>query len=147
MFKRIEHVGLSTKKYQRLIDFYSNIIGFKVLYDGSFKGDSYGSIMALDMPEGRVALLDLDGTQLEVFEFRYPKAPNLTRNRPVNHQGITHICFSVENINHEYQRLMAAGMSFHCAPKIFPGEGKATYGRDPDGNVIELFEPIFSDSE
>ena len=142
MFKRIEHVGLSTKKYQRLIDFYSNIIGFKVLYDGSFKGDSYGSIMALDKPRGRVALLDLDGTQLEIFEFSHPEAPDSTRIRPVNHQGITHICFSVSDINAEYQRLTDAGMIFHCTPISFSGEGKATYGRDPDGNVIELYESI-----
>ena len=142
MIKRIEHVGISTKNYQVLLDFYCNIIGFKVLYDGVFQGELYVSIMVLDKPRGRVALLDLDGTQLEIFEFSHPEAPDSTRIRPVNHQGITHICFSVSDINAEYQRLTDAGMIFHCTPISFSGEGKATYGRDPDGNVIELYESI-----
>ena len=142
MIKRIEHVGISTKNYHKLVDFYSNIIGFNVLYDGLFKGDLYSSIMALEKPEGRVALLELDDTQLEIFEFSQPVPPPLRGMRPVNHQGITHICFSVSDIDKEYQRLMASGMMFHCAPTSFSGEGKATYGRDPDGNVIELYEPL-----
>lgn len=145
MIKRIEHVGISTKNYQQLVDFYSNIIGFNVLYDGSFKGDLYSSIMALEKPEGRVALLELNDTQLEIFEFSQPVPPPLREMRPVNHQGITHICFSVSDIDEEYQRLMASGMIFHCAPTTFSGEGKATYGRDPDGNVIELYEAEKSD--
>ena len=123
-----------------MIDFYCNIIGFEILHDGLFKGHLYASITALEKPHGRVALLDLNGSQLEIFEFTAPETPILTTIRPVNNQGITHICLSVDNIDAEYQRLCAAGMAFHCQPKTFPGEGKATYGRDPDGNVIELYE-------
>jgi len=36
-------------------------------------------------------------------------------------------------------RLQAAGVVFNCPPPKFPGSSiRATYGRDPDGNVIEL---------
>ena len=38
------------------------------------------------------------------------------------------------------KRLMEAGVSFHCPPIDFSGIAKATYGRDPDGNVFELRE-------
>ena len=43
------------------------------------------------------------------------------------------------DIDKEYERLAAAGMRFHCAP-VQNGDAKMTYGRDPDGNVIELLE-------
>ena len=43
----------------------------------------------------------------------------------------------------EYERLVAAGMTFHCAPpQLGAGMIRATYGRDPDGNIVELQEII-----
>lgn len=54
--------------------------------------------------------------------------------------GITHFCVEVSDIESEYERLKAAGASFHCPPLDFSGEAMATYGRDPDGNVFELLQ-------
>ena len=31
-------------------------------------------------------------------------------------------------------------MIFHCPPQEVEGGIRATYGRDPDGNVVELLE-------
>jgi hypothetical protein len=45
----------------------------------------------------------------------------------------------VVDVDAEYERLKAAGMTFHCPPQGMSGI-RATYGRDPDGNVIELLE-------
>jgi hypothetical protein len=59
--------------------------------------------------------------------------------RPVCDHGITHLCLNVTDIDKEYERLNAAGMRFHCPPQHM-GALKATYGRDPDGNVVELLE-------
>jgi hypothetical protein len=46
----------------------------------------------------------------------------------------------VTDIEAEYERLKAAGMVFHCPPQSVGSELVATYGRDPDGNVVELLE-------
>jgi catechol 2,3-dioxygenase-like lactoylglutathione lyase family enzyme len=59
--------------------------------------------------------------------------------------GITHIALDVRNIGAEYERLSAAGMRFHCPP-LDMGTVKATYGRDPDGNVVELQEILDDES-
>ena len=53
--------------------------------------------------------------------------------------GITHICLDVADIDAEYEWLKSAGMTLHCPPQGMGGL-RATYGRDPDGNVVELFE-------
>jgi hypothetical protein len=37
---------------------------------------------------------------------------------------------------------MKNGAVFHCPPQDFGGAVKATYGRDPDGNVFELQQII-----
>ena len=46
---------------------------------------------------------------------------------------------NVTDIAAEYARLKAAGMVFHCPPQTRSGL-RVTYGRDPDGNVVELLE-------
>jgi hypothetical protein len=46
----------------------------------------------------------------------------------------------VTDIDAEYERLKAAGMVFHCPPQAAGKGFRATYGRDPDGNVVELLE-------
>ena len=59
--------------------------------------------------------------------------------RPVCDHGITHICLDVADIDAEYERLKSAGMMFRCPPQGMGGL-RATDGRDPDGNVVELLE-------
>ena len=61
-------------------------------------------------------------------------------DRPVIDRGITHIALDVEDVDAEYARLKEAGMVFHCAPQQLGEHCRTTYGRDPDGNVIELQE-------
>ena len=50
------------------------------------------------------------------------------------------------DIDAEYQRLLNAGIKFHTPPpksdQLGGGKIRATYGRDPDGNVIELQEVL-----
>jgi len=45
----------------------------------------------------------------------------------------------VRGMAEEYQRLVEAGMTFVGPPVDF-GRSAAIYGRDPFGNVIELYE-------
>ena len=33
-------------------------------------------------------------------------------------------------------------MRFHCAPQDLGAGVRTTYGRDPDGNVVELQQPV-----
>src|SRR5437763_498494 len=54
--------------------------------------------------------------------------------------GITHVCVEVEGLDEQYERLERAGMRFHAPPQDLGGGVRTTYGRDPDGNVVELQE-------
>ena len=54
--------------------------------------------------------------------------------------GITHLCLDVNNVEAEYEPLRDAGMRFHCEPQDLGFGVNTTYGRDPDGNVVELQE-------
>jgi catechol 2,3-dioxygenase-like lactoylglutathione lyase family enzyme len=58
--------------------------------------------------------------------------------RPPNEYGIRHIELDMVGIEAEYERLSAAGMRFVRPPQRSLGVYKAIYGRDPDGNILEL---------
>lgn len=54
--------------------------------------------------------------------------------------GLTHFGIWVTDIDAVHARLSEAGIRFHSPVIDFPGGMRATYGRDPDGNVFELLE-------
>jgi 2-keto-3-deoxy-L-rhamnonate aldolase RhmA/catechol 2,3-dioxygenase-like lactoylglutathione lyase family enzyme len=135
----MHHVGLSVVELERSLAFYRDLLGFEVTAHQPFEGDLYETIMALPGTYGRAAMLAGPGLQLELFEFTHPAPDRSDPERPVSGHGITHFCLTVGDVDAEYDRLSAAGVSFHCPPLDF-GTAKATYLRDPDGNVIELLQ-------
>jgi catechol 2,3-dioxygenase-like lactoylglutathione lyase family enzyme len=138
--KAFEHVGVSVSNLERSIQFYRDMLGMQFLRQRQFSGDHYGQIMGLKSPLGKLAIMESGPMRLELFEFENPAPKIGDLERPVCDHGITHFCVEVANLDQEYERMVAGGVSFHCPPLDFPGIAKATYGRDPDGNVFELIE-------
>ena len=144
MINGINHVAISTGNFERSLDFYRDLLGMAIIFNGYFEGERYDRITAIQNSAGRVALLGIGNVQIELFEFSSPRAKAGDPKRRVCDHGITHICFDVDDIEEEYLRLKQAGVVFHCAPLAFGDKVKATYGRDPDGNVFELVETKMS---
>jgi catechol 2,3-dioxygenase-like lactoylglutathione lyase family enzyme len=96
-------------------------------------------IVGLKDSSARVVMLRAGNACVELFQYATPEPKPGDINRPVCDHGITHLCLQVADIDAEYARLKAAGMRFHCPPQDVSGL-RATYGRDPDGNVVELLE-------
>ena len=97
-------------------------------------------ITALRDSSARFVLLMAGNSFIEIFEYSTPEPKLVGNGRKVCDHGITHICLDVIDIDAEYSRLKASGMQFHCPPQDYEGGIRLTYGRDPDGNVIELQE-------
>ena len=142
MIKGIHHTAISTGDFERSLKFYRDLLGFKVTFELEFKpGDEVlQRLMDLEgQAEGRLALLRCENAFVELFEFTSPIPRPMDSRRPVCDHGMTHLCLQVTDIDAEHGRLEAAGMHLHCPPQNF-GEFRVTYGRDPDGNVIELLQ-------
>jgi catechol 2,3-dioxygenase-like lactoylglutathione lyase family enzyme len=137
---KMNHVGISVSNLDEAIAFYANGFGMSVLERSVFSGEQYDRIMNLARVTGSTAVLRVGDFELELFEFIHPSPRSGATDRPVCDQGITHFCIEVDDIDRACERLKAAGARFHCAPIEFAGVGSATYGRDPDGNVFELFQ-------
>jgi catechol 2,3-dioxygenase-like lactoylglutathione lyase family enzyme len=141
MMTGLNHVGLSVEDLDRSIAFYRDLFGMEVVAQKIFEGEQYAAILALAGARGRVALLKAPNLQIELFEFEQPVPQPQQRTRPVCDRGITHFCVVVADIDSDYARMTAAGVRFHCPPLLFArARAKATYGRDPDGNVFELVQ-------
>ena len=143
MIRALHHVALSTANLERLQAFYCGLLGFTELSRTTWKGDQprIDLVMALPGTAATTVMLQLGATCVELFQFEVPAQPaqpiRADGDRPVHKHGITHLCFDVDDVEAEYQRLLAAGVRFHTPPQDL-GSARATYGRDPDGNVFEL---------
>ena len=146
MIRGIHHVAVSTPDLDRLVAFYRDVIGAEVVRESSWPvgSDRIDALVGLEGSSARSVILLMGNAFLEVFQYQTPAPTPQTQLRPVNDHGYTHFCLDVVDIDSEYERLLAAGMTFHCPPpalgEIGSGTLRSTYGRDPDGNVIELQE-------
>lgn len=147
MTATFSHVGISVVSLERSIAFYRDLLGMEVVEEVTFKGERYEAILALKGARGRIAILKSGNLAVELFEFAEPAPKPADRTRPVSDHGITHVAVEVDDIQALYDRLKAAGVSFHCAPIRFPACATATYARDPDGNVVEILQPVAAGSE
>jgi len=139
MIKKIHHAAISTGNLERALEFYRDLLGFEVISEFGWPAgvELADSITGLEGSAAKVAMLQAGGDCIELFEFSSPAPKPGDPERPVCDHGITHIALVVDDVDAEYERLKKAGMVFNCPPQGM-GESKVTYGRDPDGNVVEL---------
>ena len=97
-------------------------------------------IVQLDCKTRRLVWRCLKGPNafLELWQYTNPEPKDL-RSRPCDY-GYPHFALQVDDIQVEYDRLKTHGMEFVGEVVHFGDTSSAIYGRDPCGNVIELYE-------
>lgn len=141
MILGFHHAAISTPDLDRCISFYKQVVGCEEAWSfewpaGTREADE---MTGLENSAARAVMLKLGDTYLEVFEFSSPSPQRHAAQRPVCDHGITHVCLLVEDLHGEFERMKSAGMEFHSQP-LTQDSGYVVYGRDPDGNVVELIE-------
>ncbi len=147
MIRGAHHVAISTPNIERLLGFYRDLLGFQEVARTAWEPGTDVINQVLGLHDSAATQVMLKGANLciELFEFKTPSPETMDPQRPVCDHGHTHICFDVTDIEEVYARLLAAGVAFNAPPQDF-GAVKATYGRDPDGNVFELQEIVAVDA-
>ena len=146
MIRGVHHVAVATGDLDRLVRFYQEAFGFEPASRSGWEPGNalIDGIVGLPGSAARTATLRAGNVYLELFQYVVPAGTPGDPDRPVSDHGYTHFCVDVQDIDAEYERLTALGMRFHCPPppasQLGRGAIRATYGRDPDGNVIELQE-------
>jgi catechol 2,3-dioxygenase-like lactoylglutathione lyase family enzyme len=145
MIRGVHHVAVSTGDLDRLVTFYTELFGFEQVMATEWRDRAIiDRIIGLPDTAARQAMLRSGNVYLEIFEYESPRGIPGDPDRPASDHGYTHFCIDVTDIDAEYDRLSAAGMRFHSPPptgeELGSGRLRATYGRDPDGNIVELQE-------
>lgn len=143
---RIHHTAISTPDLARLIAFYERLFGYKVVREFAWpRGVAMiNGVIGLPDCAAKAVMLRRGDSMLELFEFGHPAPRPQPHDRPTCDHGFTHICFLVDDVAQEQARCEAAGMRFH-SPAQRTADLAFTYGRDPDGNVIELLQLLEAD--
>ncbi|MEM1230962.1 MAG: VOC family protein [Pseudomonadota bacterium] len=139
MIRGIHHVAIGVPDFEAGLAFYTQAFGFAVVQRSDWHGDFPQADAAIGLPgtDVRMAMLKAPNAYIELWQYSHP-APEDRTARPCD-LGYPHFCLQVDGIDAEYERLKALGMTFVGPVQDF-GTSSAIYGRDPFGNVIELYE-------
>jgi glyoxylase I family protein len=139
MIRGIHHVAIHVHDLDRMLKFYRDAFGFETVGEGFSWRDNPTLDQILDVPgsAARGAMLRAGTCYLEMFQFDAPEPVSTRALRPFD-KGYTHFCVDVTDIEAEYERLRGLGMTFGHPSPIDVGNVKTVYGRDPEGNVIEI---------
>lgn len=139
MIRGIHHVSAHVHDLDRMIRFYRDAFGFEVVGDQFEWSNTEMMDQIVDVPgsAAKGAMLKAHNCYLELFQWVTP-APNVSKPLSPFDKGYTHFCVDVTDIEAEYIRLKGLGMTFGHPEPIDVGHVKTVYGRDPEGNVIEI---------
>jgi catechol 2,3-dioxygenase-like lactoylglutathione lyase family enzyme len=144
MITGVHHVSFEVSDMERALRFYGEGFGFQLLNDRTISGRTSEIVTGLPGAELRVVHLRGHGMGLELIHYNSPigapRAPRLCDT------GSAHLCFLVDDIDVEMERLVGLGARFLSEAMTVEGGPNAgnryVYFLDPDGIPIEFSQPV-----
>jgi lactoylglutathione lyase len=128
---KFTHTRLLVKNYEECFLFYRDILGFEVGW-----GDE--KTMYADFKTN-------GGSYIALFDRSFMARAIGTDNLPVDSDSMDKLCliFHVDSVDEYYNSLKEKGVQFVNEPHDRKDWGiRVAHFRDPDGNLIEINEPI-----
>ena len=119
---KFEYISYTTSNLERTVDFYVNHLGFQKQ-----------NIKKSEKFKNKSVILEKDGYKIEILNPDYKIAPLNT--------GIKMFCFSCENIDEAYEKILQLGYKI-LFDLNFEETSKFFIYRDPNGVFIKLEEKI-----
>jgi catechol 2,3-dioxygenase-like lactoylglutathione lyase family enzyme len=145
---RLHHTGLTVADLDRALAFYRDLLGFEVVLEQEKEGGYLGAIVGRPDAHVRMAHVKLPESDHRLELFQYLRPPGVTPPERLEpwQIGPTHVCLIVGDLAALHERLQAAGVDSFLSPPVdvdtgANAGGKALYLRDPDGTLLELFQP------
>jgi catechol 2,3-dioxygenase-like lactoylglutathione lyase family enzyme len=143
MITQIRHTGLVVADLERALKFWCDVLGFRVSKKMEESGSHIDAMFGLKEVKLTTAKLAApDGHLIELLYFHsHPDQPDWKGT--VYSTGFTHIALTVDDLDATCQKLVEAGVTFYAPPQSSPdGYVKVTYGRGPEGVLLELVEML-----
>jgi len=123
MFKRIDHVEITTGNMEKTLDFYTNILGFKVKERNPMNRPPFKEIV----------YITLGDTMIELLAFDNPAPPSAVAPQV----GYRMMALEVEDMDKAVAFLKEKGVEI-SRPPVAIGKAKRGEIKDPNGLSIEL---------
>ena len=142
MIKDIRHTGIVVDNLEVSLHFYCDLLRFKIVKQMEETGDYIDNISSLqNVNVTTVKLISSSGQIIELLKYNSHLAEQ--RTREICEIGISHIAFTVDDLDMEYERLKGKEIQFNSLPQLSPdGYAKVTFCRAPEGTLIELVEVL-----
>ena len=142
MIKDIRHTGIVVVDLETSLHFYRDLLGFQIVKQMEEAGGFIDNISSLrDVKVTTVKMTSPSGQMIELLKYQSHFAEQKTRE--ICEIGISHIAFTVDDLDMEYEMLKDKGIQFNSAPQLSPdGYAKVTFCRAPEGTLIELVEVL-----
>jgi lactoylglutathione lyase len=125
MKTKFTYVGIRVTNLEKSIDFYTKILGMKVVGRGKVE-QTKGETVGLESEKGGFNL------ELNYYEKNSPYD-----TKYVVGEGLDHLAFKVDNLDEALKEAKKAG--YRTVLEIKSDGGRWAYIEDPDGIWIELF--------
>ncbi len=126
--QRVEHISINAVDFNRSVDFYGRVLGFKQL-------------QTVDCGEFDITYFELPGgTRLELFDY-HGTNPVVTRTE--NESGLRHLAFAVNDVAAHEKLLREAGVEITLSTCDLPDlEARVLLFLDPNGVTLEFCEKL-----
>ncbi len=143
MITHFRHTGIVVRDLEAAISFWRDTLGFRVMNRMDESGSYIDAMMGLtDVSVTTVKLAAPDGNLVELLHFRSHLERSSWMGTPYS-TGLTHLAFTVDDIDSECTRLAAAGVTFWSPPQTSPdGSVKVPCCSGPEGLLLELVEVL-----
>jgi len=138
----INHIGLTVRNLDEMLDFYRGITGFKVLDQQEISNDPASDrLLGMKNAAYKKVVLQAPNMLFELTEFQ-PVQDTVIEDMPPEGPGMTHTCFQSPSWDSGYDKFIGKGLrplSKGDHPIDIGGYGVTyAYAHDPEGNMVEL---------
>ena len=142
MIRGFDHVTIVVRDIEKAKQFLG-LLGFKEDKSVVISGEKFSKYMGVDGIEAEHVTLALTNSsqrvEMQLLRYRHPDPipdPNIAS---LNKLGFNHVCFAVDNLETEVERLKANGIQFRNDIMDFHGR-KLIFITGPEGITLELAE-------
>ena len=140
-----DHTSYTISNLERSLAFYVGILGCELLWQREITNEYFGEIVGLSGCVVKAAHLQIPGSEHHIELFEYVQPAGSRADVRTNNVGSSHISFLVDDLPAVYKTLKVAGVQFRSPPvEITAGANRGGWGiylLDPDGIIVELFQP------
>ena len=142
MIKNIRHTGIVVDNLEKSLSFYRDLLGFKITKQLEESSEYLDTV--LNLKGATVTTVKMKAPDQQLIELLFfSSQSNQKENRTIYDVGISHIAFSVDDVDGAHQLLIKAGIECVSSSQVSPdGFAKVFFCRAPEGTFVELVQEL-----